>query len=133
MPVVFLAMEEVIALHRDQIATYGGSEGLRDAGLLESALAMPEASFGGEYLHPTLHEMAAAYTFHLASNHPFLDGNKRVALIATIAFLGLNGYRLTCSDEEAADVVLDVAQGKLSKAEVAVFWAANSEQHDFLR
>ena len=74
----FLTKEYVTAIHADQINKYGGGQGLRDVGLLESALAQPRATFGGEWLHPTLFDMAAAYLFHLVENHPFLDGNKRV-------------------------------------------------------
>ncbi|HYQ81440.1 MAG TPA: Fic family protein, partial [Anaeromyxobacteraceae bacterium] len=72
----FLTLDEVLALHADQIGRYGGSPGLRDLGLLESALAAPRATFGGEHLHGSLPEMAAAYLFHLVRNHPFVDGNK---------------------------------------------------------
>jgi len=71
----FLTVEEVLVLHEMQIERYGGSRGIRDRGLLESAVAMPQASFGGEYVHATLHEMAAAYAFHIAENQPFIDGN----------------------------------------------------------
>ena len=76
----FLTLDEVLALHADRIARYGGSEGIRDVGLLKSALAAPAATFDGGYLHPTLPEMAAAYLFHLVKNHPFVDGNERVGL-----------------------------------------------------
>jgi death on curing protein len=75
----FLALELVLELHRDQIESFGGSPGIRDQGLLESALAQPEATFGGEYLHSTIPDQAAAYLYHLALNHPFIDGNKRTA------------------------------------------------------
>ena len=97
----FLALEQVLAIHADQITRYGGSTGIRDLGLLQSALAMPCASFGGQYLHPSLHEMAAACLFHLVQNHPFIDGNKRVAITMTAAFLRVNGCRLEFEDAEA--------------------------------
>ncbi|TMA39575.1 MAG: type II toxin-antitoxin system death-on-curing family toxin, partial [Deltaproteobacteria bacterium] len=70
----FLTLDEVLAIHSDQVRQYGGSGGIRDVGLLSSALAMPRASFGGQYLHPSLHEMAAACLLHLVQNHPFIDG-----------------------------------------------------------
>ena len=75
---VFLTRTEILAIHADQLRRYGGAGGIRDEGLLDSALAAPQSAFGGEFLHAGLHEMAAAYLFHLVSNHPFLDGNKRV-------------------------------------------------------
>jgi len=118
---IFLTLDEVLALHADQIARYGGRPGLRDLGLLESALAMPRATFGRLYLHPSLPEMAAAYLFHLAGNHPFLDGNKRVGLAAAIAFLGLNGLWLEADPDELAELVLRTARGEAGKAEVAEF------------
>ncbi|HJN76564.1 MAG TPA: type II toxin-antitoxin system death-on-curing family toxin [Myxococcota bacterium] len=117
----FLKLDEVLAIHAQQIELYGGSPGLRDGGLLESALAMPAASFGGAYLHGTLHEMAAAYLFHLASNHPFVDGIKRVGLAAAGAFLGMNGMRLVASEDQVVDITLGVAAGTATKADVAVF------------
>lgn len=75
----FLSFSEVEAIHTDVIANFGGSLGIRDEGLLESALAQTQASFGGEFLHPTIYEQAAAYLYHISMNHPFIDGNKRTA------------------------------------------------------
>jgi death-on-curing protein len=118
---VFLTLDEVLALHADQIDRYGGSAGVREIGLLESALAAPRATFGGEYLHDSLPEMAAAYLFHLSRNHPFLDGNKRAGLAAAIAFLGLNGLWLDADPEELADQVLRVAEGTMPKSELAEY------------
>ena len=74
---IFLTVKEVSVLHQDQIEVFGGIHGIRDEGLLESAVMTPQASFGGEYLHSDIFEMAAAYAFHIAENQPFLDGNKR--------------------------------------------------------
>lgn len=121
MKVVFLALDEVLALHTDQIERYGGRPGIRDIGLLQSALSMPAATFGGRFLQGSLHEMAAAYLFHLVQDHPFLDGNKRTGLVALLAFLGLNSHRLEADPKELEALVLGVAAGKISKAEVAVF------------
>lgn len=121
MTVVFLSLDEVLALHADQIARYGGSPGIRDMGGLDSALAMPRATFGGRWLHESLHEMAAAYLFHLVQGHPFIDGNKRVGLMAMLTFLGLNSLRLVTKETEVVELVLGVATGRVSKAEVAVF------------
>lgn len=118
----FLTLDEALALHAEQIRRFGGSDGLRDAGLLSSALAMPEASFGGEYLHPTLFEMAAAYLFHLTQNHAFVDGNKRIGLACALVFLELNGRVLDVADDDLYELVLAVARGESSKAEIAVFF-----------
>lgn len=117
----FLTLDEVLALHADQIERYGGTHGLRDLGLLESALATPRASFGGAFLHPSLEEMAAAYLYHVVQNHPFADGNKRVGLASAIAFLGLNDRWLEAPEDEIVELVLGVGSGRVSKAEVAVF------------
>lgn len=121
----FLGLEEVLALHADQIELYGGSAGVRDLGLLESAVAAPEASFGGEYLHGTVPEMAAAYLFHLAQNHPFIDGNKRVAAASLFMFLFLNDLDLHCDEDALVELTLGVARGETTKAAVAVFLAAH--------
>ena len=124
---VFLKLDEVLALHREQIGLYGGSAGIRDVNLLLSALAMPAATFGNAFLHGTLHEMAAAYLFRLSSNHPFVDGSKRIALISAIAFLGLNDLQLVADPNELEDLVMRVADGKSTKAEIAVFLQRNTK------
>ncbi len=115
----FLTLDEVLALHADQVERYGGAAGVRDLGLLESALAAPRAACGGEYLHGSLPEMAAAYLFHVVRNHPFVDGNKRAGLAAAIAFLGLNGLWLEADPGELAEAVLGVAEGSTSKSALA--------------
>ncbi len=122
----FLTLDEVLALHSDQIERYGGAPGVRDLGLLESALASPRATFGGGFLHETLPEMAAAYLYHLVRNHPFLDGNKRTGLAAAIAFLGLNDVWLDGEEDELVDLVGGVAEGRLGKAEAAVYLKARA-------
>lgn len=117
----FLTLDEVLAIQAEQIERYGGTEGLRDHGLLVSALAMPAATYAGQSLHPNLFEMAAAYLFHLCNNHPFLDGNKRTALAACLAFLWLNDHEVVADPDEIADLVLGVADGSVGKAQVAVY------------
>jgi death-on-curing protein len=112
---LFLTREEVLEIHALQLARYGGGAGLRDPGLLESALAQPEATFGGQYVHQDLWEMAAAYLFHLVSNHPFVDGNKRVGLLAALVFLDLNGVSLTQGSEELYTLTMSVAAGSMQK------------------
>ncbi|MDF5718573.1 MAG: type II toxin-antitoxin system death-on-curing family toxin [Rhizonema sp. NSF051] len=115
----FIDIEVAIAIHDDQIAEHGGSLGLRDRGLLESALYQPQATCFGEFLHPKISEQAAAYLYHIAKNHAFIDGNKRTALGVTEAFLRMNGYNLTLSDDELYKLVLDVSTSKLEKSDVA--------------
>lgn len=118
---LFLSLDEALLIHADQIRRYGGSHGVRDLRLLSSALAMPEASFGGVYIHTSLAEMAAAYLFHIAQNHPFLDGNKRASLASALAFLWLNDQRLEAGEDELTELVMGVAAGRVGKAEAAVF------------
>jgi len=112
---VFLSLDEVLEIHEQQIERYGGSEGLRDSAGLESAVAMPQAIFGGEFLHTSIPAMAAAYLFHLCQNHPFVDGNKRVGANAAIAFLLMNDWEPTFTAEELVDLALAVASGGLGK------------------
>lgn len=115
----FLDQASVLRIHDRQLQKSGGTSGIRDVGLLESALAQPQATFGGELLHPTIYEQAAAYLFHLAMNHPFLDGNKRTAFAVMDAFLRLNGYQLNLSDDQTYQLVLEVVQKTVSKAELS--------------
>ena len=110
--IIFLELDEVLEIHRDQIQRYGGLHGVRDTDLLESAITMPCAMFAGEYLHWDLFEMAAAYLFHIIRNHPFYDGNKRTGAVAAIVFLELNGIEL--KPEESA---FEVSSGSWQKAE----------------
>jgi death-on-curing protein len=123
----FLTLDEVLALHADQIERYRGTLGLRDLGLLKSALATPRATFGGAFLHPSLEEMTAAYLYHLVQNHPFADGNKRVGLASAIAFMGLSDRWLEAPEDEIVELVLGVGSGRVSKAEVAVFVREHGE------
>jgi death-on-curing protein len=116
----FLSLAEVLEIHQDQVARYGGDPGIRDMGLLKSAPGMPSATFGGEFLHTDIYEMAAAYLYHLVKNHPFVDGNKRVGAVAAIVFLTLNGYEFDAPEDDFAEQVLAVARGELDKADVAV-------------
>jgi death-on-curing protein len=121
----FLSVDEVIEIHADQIERYGGSLGIRDVSLLQSALGMPEAGFGDSYLHSDLYEMAAAYLYHLVQNHPFIDGNKRTGTMAAFVFLKMNGLTLDADESAFESLVLDAAQGKTGKAEIAVFFRAH--------
>jgi death-on-curing protein len=115
----FLTIEDILELHRDQIQRYGGDDGIRDRGLLESAVAMPQQSFAGNYLHEGIFEMAAAYAFHLAESQAFVDGNKRTGLAAAYAFLALNGYRLIEQGDRLYDAMIAVGTRQMDKAGLA--------------
>ena len=109
-----------MGLHERQIERYGGGAGIRDRALLESAVAMPGASFGGTWLHGTVEEMAAAYLFHLCQNHPFIDGNKRTAAMAMVVFLVINDVTPLFSADELVELTLSVAAGQCTKAQAAI-------------
>lgn len=118
---VFLELPDVLRLHEHQIAIYGGSGGVRDLAALESALAMPKAGMGDQYFHQGLPAMAGAYLFHLCQNHPFVDGNKRVAAAAAFSFLHMNGQLLQAPPEAFRDLVLATASGQADKATITAF------------
>ena len=118
----FLPEAILLAIHDDQIRLYGGAYGVRNAGALDSALHIPQAQFGGQFLHSTIFEMAAAYGFHLCQNHPFIDGNKRTAGMAMFTFLQLNGLEPIASEADYYATMMAVASGQMGKEELAV-WA----------
>ena len=124
--IVFLSVADVLHIHRRMIADFGGDDGLRDRGLLESAAAMPHAMFDGAFLHADLATMAAAYHFHLCANHPFVDGNKRVAVTAAEIFLLANGAELSATDDELEQLTLGVANAVLGKDDVITFFRAHT-------
>jgi|SRR3972149_838303 len=123
---IFLDIEDVLRMHEDQIQTYGGSSGLRDLSLLQSALAMPAAGFGDEYFHKDLFEMAAAYMFHIIKNHPFVDGNKRTGAEAAFIFLKFNGLILKAPTHSFEKLAVEVAEGKADKTKAAEFFRKHS-------
>ncbi len=109
----------VIALHDEQLAEHGGSEGLRDEGLLSSALARPHNLLS--YGDPSVFDLAAAYAYRIIRNHPFVDGNKRTGFLAAYVFLALNGWQLIASEADAVAVVLALAQGEMEEAEFSAW------------
>jgi len=115
----FLSPEDVLLIHDEQLEAYGGIQGIRDKGLLESAVMMPQASFGGEYLHQDLFEMAAAYAFHIAENQPFLDGNKRTALVSALVFLDINGFEIFDKNLKLYDAMIAIANREMDKYDLA--------------
>ena len=126
--VPFLTTDEVLEIHDDQIRRYGGAVGIRDIGLLQSAVAMPSTGVGDHYVHRDVYEMAAAYLFHIVQNHPFVDGNKRTGAVAAMVFLALNDIRLEAAEDELEHIVREVARGRLDKAGVSEFLRDNSRR-----
>src|SRR6266850_4084243 len=118
-PIVWLLEETVIAIHHRQISEHGGSEGLRDEGALASALARPQNLQAYAEPPPDLAALAAAYAYGIARDHPFVDGNKRTALVATRTFLLLNGVNLQASQDEKYLIFLQLAQGSLTEEQLA--------------
>ena len=112
----FLSVDDVLKLHAIAIEDQGGDPSVRDWPLLESAVSMPAQQFGGRFLHEDIPAMGAAYAFHICGNHPFLDGNKRAAVAAMIAFLSDNGWAFEATADEAEPVVLGLAAGTIDKA-----------------
>ena len=123
---VFLGLDEVIEIHHDQIKRYGGYAGIGDIGILKSAIAMPSATFDGNYLHTDIFGMAAAYLLHIVRNHPFIDGNKRTGAVASIVFLMLNGIVFHADENDFEKIVLLTAEGKIDKAIIARFFKNNA-------
>lgn len=116
---IFLTLAEVIDIHSNQIDLHGGEGGIRDLGLLQSAISQPQASFSGEWLHSDIFSMASAYAYHICKNHPFLDGNKRTALASALVFLELNSIEIFDPKETLLKTMLDLSQGKLDKNDLS--------------
>lgn len=119
----YLTVAQVLFVHTRLIVETGGASGLRDLGLLESAVARPQATFGGEDLYPDVYTKAAALMSSLINNHPFVDGNKRVGITAASLFLIRNGFRLSTTNEELEQFTLQVAQGAVTVEQVAAWFA----------
>lgn len=117
---IWVLDESVLAIHNRQIAEHGGLSGVRDAGALASALGRPRNKFA--YGEPDIFDLAAAYGFGIATNHPFADGNKRTAYVVSVLFLTLNGYSVQASQNEKYLTFLDLAAGKLQESELAAWF-----------
>jgi death-on-curing protein len=124
----FLTLSEVLFILEDQIRNYGGIYGVRDINLLTSALYMPQSGFDGQYLHKSIPEMAAVYAFHICQNHPFIDGNKRVALASSLVFLDINEYTFNCKDEVVYNEMIQVAKGEVTKEELIKYYEKYSKK-----
>ena len=127
---MFLSLDEVLEIHSQQIERYGGHPGIRDGAGLESAIATPQSTCDGEFLHATIPAMAAAYLFHLCMNHPFIDGNKRVGANAAITFLLMNGWEPLFEEQELVEVVLSVASSLKTKTELVAVFESRCSQGD---
>ncbi|ADQ14657.1 type II toxin-antitoxin system death-on-curing family toxin [Halanaerobium hydrogeniformans] len=123
--IIFIPKDIILFFHEQLVKIYGGSMGIRDENLLNSALEQPKTTYQGEYLHDSLLKMAAAYGYHLCNNHPFIDGNKRIAFVAMDTFLQKNGLEITASEKEAYKMMIQVSSGQLSKKELTL-WLENN-------
>ena len=123
----WIAKEAILAIHTELIVEHGGSHGVRDEALLESALGRPQnlASYTDG---ATLHDLAAAYAFGIAKNHPFVDGNKRTALMAAYVFLHMNGLRLVAEEVDAIVVMTELAAGNVTEAQLAAWLKKNTRR-----
>jgi death-on-curing protein len=117
----FIPEELVLTIHADLLQRYGGQPGLRDRGLLESALAQPRMTFRGKEVHKTVFDKAAAYGFHVCNNHPFIDGNKRVAFVLMDLFLQKNGWEIRATEEEVYLMMISLASEKLTKSKLSIW------------
>ena len=123
---VWILQEAVIAIHKRQLAEHGGGAGIRDLGLLESAILKPRHAFlygGGNTSIP---QLASAYAYGIARNHPFVDGNKRTALVLSLLFLRLNDYTLRCSPDNLYDIFMKLAEGKLSEEQLCAWFVEHT-------
>jgi death-on-curing protein len=125
---IFLTVEEVIQIHDELVSEYGGLHGIRDMGLLVSAIEMPKATMFGEFLHESIYDKAAAYLFHIVCNHAFVDGNKRTGAACTLVFLYQNGHPQKYDMKKFEDMVCNVAQGIFSKEEISKFLQENTDK-----
>ena len=126
MSVFHLSVEHIVAIHDTLIEEFGGSFGLRSPGLLESAVAQPMQSFGGEDLYPSLFEKASAYAFFISENQPFLDGNKRTAASVAGVFLDINGYEVNCPEGQIYEIMMKVAKKEMTREALADWFRKNS-------
>jgi len=124
----YLSLEQILALHKAQIDEYGGAHGLREMGGLESAMALPQMTFGGEDLYKDVPDKAATLWHSLVMNHPFIDGNKRIGAMAAELFLGINGVDLLATNEQLVEITLATARGEMSAEALAIWIRQRSRQ-----
>jgi death-on-curing protein len=120
--IVFISLESALSLYQDIMATFGGAPGIRDQGLLESALAQPQMTIFGQYAHQDIFDMASAYCFHIIKNHPFTDGNKRTGLLLSLTFLDINDIPIQRTFDELYHLAIAVANSSMNKKDIAKFF-----------
>lgn len=128
MDTIFLTLEQLLIIHDDQIERYGGSHGIRDLGLLESALLRPQTTFGGQDLYLTIFHKAASLLHSLLMNHAFVDGNKRTAVTTTLVFLELNGYTLSVSQDPLVQTALQIENKKMTFGQIVSWLKKHSKR-----
>lgn len=119
---LYLSLEEVLLLHKKEIDRFGGSHGIRDRGLLLSAIAQAELSLFGDLVYKNAYEVAGTYAYHIIKNHPFIDGNKRIGILAAMTFLQINDMHIQTDHEELYDLAIDIASSKIDKEAVIAFF-----------
>ena len=128
--ILYLSVEQVLQIHEAQIERFGGPAGLRDPDALESAVARPAMTFGGEDLYPDLPSKTGALMHSLVMNHAFVDGNKRIGVTAAELFLRLNGYRLEAENAELEELTMTVARGDLDAEALAIWFRQRTSRED---
>jgi len=123
---VFLELGEILLMHQDQLERYGGTTGIRDIGLLQSAASMPRAGIADRYLQEDIFEMAAAYLCHIVQDHLFVDGNKRTGVVTALVFLAMNDVKIMVDEDELEALVRSAAHGTKTKSDIAVFFRRNA-------
>lgn len=127
---LFLTIEDVKEIQEEQIQLYGGSSGIRDEGLLKSAVAMPQMGFSGQHLHVTLFDKASAYGYHITQNHPFVDGNKRTGLASALIFLKVNDIEVNDPEEKLEQAMQQLASGGMTKQDLSKLFEELATQKD---
>ena len=127
MKINFIPKQVILHFHEQLIELYGETPGIRDEQLLDYALEQPKSSFGGSFLHESIFKMAAAYGFHICNNHPFVDGNKRISLVAMDTFLQKNGHEITASEKETYKIIIALSSGEISKQKLTEWLEKNTE------
>ena len=122
-----ITIKNILRLHELSIITYGGSQGIRDQGLMESAIARPYQTFGGEDLYPTVFEKAAALTESIIINHPFIDGNKRTGLLAMLVILEIGNFKITASNDDTYSFTIQISTGEIKFEEIVIWLKNNTE------
>jgi len=129
----YLSIQEVIEIHDQIIDIYGGSFGLRDLGLLASAIEMPKSKFDNKFLHPTIFDKASAYLYHICNNHPFIDGNKRTAAVSTLVFLEDNEISLKFNESKFENLIVEIAIGKINKKYISSILKKSKKNNQLYR